>query len=460
MYTEDAEDQEDFDLRLFLVLMGNEVQKLKKLPTHPNIIQLIDYDWESKLIQSSGAQKDVLTVVLELATGGDLFNYIFALNRGFSEPIARYYFKQLIDAIEFLHTNNVVHRDLKLENLLLDDNYDLKIADFGLSTTVESSYGGGVMFTRVGTQRYMPPEMLEKNAYIGIWADLFSAGVILFVMVMGMMPTHKSAESNDYLYRYFRKKEYEEYWTIVANILNLDLGTISEDFFHLATTMIKYDFQRRFTIDEIKEHPWLKGPTASKEEVKKELESRKKEINQKMSTEQEDEDLDPDEIADNHLNALDEIERGDDEEFDANAPMRKVKIYDGTVQKLTEFFSTFKPNVLLGALINFVRHKKIECKIDTLQYKATVQMPSEEDNIVDFVFEIQKVKQAKEGDPTLVDSDDDDNWEEVLENEDSDQMYWVCFRKKRGPMSDFMQIYRNFRMFCGQLNDADKEEVE
>jgi len=139
MYTEDAEDQEDFDLRLFLVLMGNEVQKLKKLPQHKNIIQLVDYNWEGKLIQKSGVQKDVLSVVLELATGGDLFNYIFAKNQGFSEPIARYYFKQLIEAMEFMHTNNVVHRDLKLENLLLDDNYDLKIADFGLSTSVEST---------------------------------------------------------------------------------------------------------------------------------------------------------------------------------------------------------------------------------------------------------------------------------------------------------------------------------
>jgi len=97
-----------------------------------------------------------------------LFDYIFTVGRGLPENIARYYFHKLIDSLQFLHENNVVHRDLKLENLLLDSDFNLKIADFGLSTTVESSYGGGVMHTRVGTERYMPPEMLEKNAYVGI----------------------------------------------------------------------------------------------------------------------------------------------------------------------------------------------------------------------------------------------------------------------------------------------------
>lgn len=168
MFVEDAEDQEDFDLSLFLTLMNNEVERLEKLPIHNNIISLIEYDWKGVYTTSKGAEKEVLYCVLDLATGGDLFDYIFTVGRGLPEDIARYYFHKLIDAIQLLHESNVVHRDLKLENLLLDGEYNLKIADFGLSTTVESSYGGGVMHTRVGTERYMPPEMLEKNAYVGI----------------------------------------------------------------------------------------------------------------------------------------------------------------------------------------------------------------------------------------------------------------------------------------------------
>ena len=168
MFVEDAEDQEDFDLSLFLTLMNNEVERLEKLPFCENIVSLIEYNWKGVMKKGNGSEKEVLYCVLDLATGGDLFDYIFTVGRGFPEKIARFYFHKLIDAIQFLHENNVVHRDLKLENLLLDNEFRLKIADFGLSTTVESSYGGGVMHTRVGTERYMPPEMLEKNAYVGI----------------------------------------------------------------------------------------------------------------------------------------------------------------------------------------------------------------------------------------------------------------------------------------------------
>ncbi len=200
MYKEDAKDQEEFDVDLFVMLMSNEVDLLKKVPSHPNIIKLIEFNDSGKLVRSSGREADVLYCVLEFAPGGDLFDYIFAVGEGFPEPVARFYFKQLFSAIEFLHQNEIVHRDMKLENLLLDGQYNLKVADFGLSTSVESELDSGVMYTRVGTERYMPPEMIEKEVYIGTYADLFAVGVICFAMVLGIMPTRRRADSTDELY--------------------------------------------------------------------------------------------------------------------------------------------------------------------------------------------------------------------------------------------------------------------
>ena len=108
---------------------------------HENIINLIDWNCKGELvIKKSGKAIQIFFIVLELVEQGDLFSFIKLKNEegGFSESYARYYFTQMLDAIEYLHsTAGVVHRDLKPENLLLSHNYKLKIADFGLSARME-----------------------------------------------------------------------------------------------------------------------------------------------------------------------------------------------------------------------------------------------------------------------------------------------------------------------------------
>ena len=306
-----------------------------------------------------------------------------------------------------------------------------------MSTTVESSYGGGVMHTRVGTERYMPPEMLEKNAYVGICADLFAAGIILFVLVVGIMPTHKTAESNDYLYKYIRKKEYEKYWTVISKLLNLDLSGISEDFFHLVTTMIKYDYKKRFTVEEIKSHPWMKGPIASETEVRKELAARKAEIKKRLNDTNEDDENE--ELADVHKQGFNDAERGDEDEWNEEEIDRKIRLYDPEFSAITQFFSTFKPNVLLGAVHNFCKDKKLSFELSKEEYSATVQMPSEDENIVDFVAEVLKVKKNA--------TVEEDWLVPVEEDDDEDVKYWVTFRKKRGPKQDFVKIFKKLQIF-------------
>ena len=127
-------------------------------------------------------------VVLKLASHGCLCNILSESGR-FSEPVARYYMKQLLEGLDHCHYSGITHRDLKADNLLLDENYDLKIADFGFAGPNSGSNGTGLHKSQVGTKRYMAPEITTSTkGYRGPPADLFAVGVLLFVMVTARFP--------------------------------------------------------------------------------------------------------------------------------------------------------------------------------------------------------------------------------------------------------------------------------
>lgn len=119
----------------------------------------------------------------------------------------------MLDAIEYLHnTAGVVHRDLKPENLLLSHDYQLKIADFGLSARLEGDQGTGIHYSAVGTRQYQAPEVLEQRSYRGDRIDIFSMGVILFTMVTGAMPYLTEASVTDPLYKLILRRSKQDYW--------------------------------------------------------------------------------------------------------------------------------------------------------------------------------------------------------------------------------------------------------
>lgn len=117
----------------FLELVENEVQTMMNLD-HPNIVNCLGYEESATLKKQNGTEKDVLYIALELATGGELFDFIATTGK-FSEPVARYYFKQLIEGLDHIHSKGVSHRDIKPENVLLDSEFNLKLADFGFSSS-------------------------------------------------------------------------------------------------------------------------------------------------------------------------------------------------------------------------------------------------------------------------------------------------------------------------------------
>lgn len=140
-------------------LVLNEIS-IMNLITHPNIVNLLNYSMSDLLIKPNGESKDVYYLSLELAPGGELFDFL-AETGSFSEELTRYYFKQLVDAFAYLNENGISHRDLKPENIMFDQDYNLKIADFGFSSAKPLN------FSKKGTLNYMAPEVLEGCAYNG-----------------------------------------------------------------------------------------------------------------------------------------------------------------------------------------------------------------------------------------------------------------------------------------------------
>ena len=137
-----------------------------------------------------------LGIVMEYASGGELFDRICAKGR-FSEPEARYFFQQLLAGVGYCHSLGVAHRDLKLENALLDgaEPPRLKICDFGYS---KSSLLHSAAKSTVGTPAYIAPEVLRRAGYDGAKADAWSCGVTLFVMLVGAYPFEDPAKPRDF----------------------------------------------------------------------------------------------------------------------------------------------------------------------------------------------------------------------------------------------------------------------
>ncbi|KAH9766567.1 CBL-interacting serine/threonine-protein kinase 1 [Citrus sinensis] len=148
-----------------------------KLLKHPNVVRLHEVL----------ASKSKIYMVLEYVTGGELFDKIASKGR-LQEAEGRKLFQQLIDGVSYCHNKGVFHRDLKLENILLDSKGNIKISDFGLSALPQHFRDDGLLHTTCGSPNYVAPEVLANRGYDGATSDIWSCGVILYVILTGYLP--------------------------------------------------------------------------------------------------------------------------------------------------------------------------------------------------------------------------------------------------------------------------------
>lgn len=200
-----------------------------RLLNHPHIIKLFD------VIKTN----DDIIMVIEYA-GKELFEYIVQ-NGKMDDDKARRFFQQIIAAVEYCHSHKIVHRDLKPENLLLDENLNIKIADFGLSNIMTD---GNFLKTSCGSPNYAAPEVISGKLYAGPEVDVWSCGVILYVMLCGRLPF------DDELIPALFKKISNGVYTLPHDL--------SQGAKNLLTRMLVVNPLNRITIHEIMEDEWFK----------------------------------------------------------------------------------------------------------------------------------------------------------------------------------------------------------
>jgi len=155
-------------------------------------------------------------MVLEFCAGGEIFYHMNKVQR-FSEKVSKFYFAEILLAIEYLHANNVFYRDLKPENILLDDEGHIKLADFGISRINFSERDRSTSFC--GSPEYMSPEMLRASRVHGRCVDFYALGALLYEMLTGL-PPHFS-ENRDEMYKRILNNnvEYPRYLSPMAKSL-------------------------------------------------------------------------------------------------------------------------------------------------------------------------------------------------------------------------------------------------
>ncbi|KAG9392562.1 Protein kinase domain [Carpediemonas membranifera] len=219
-----------------LTHIRTEVACLRMLD-HPNVVNL------REVLASSSH----IYLVMELVTGGELLDRL-ALERHFPVGVARRYMIQLLSAVDHCHKKGIVHRDLKPENILLDEHGNAKISDFGLSALYVQGFRATMLATCCGSPHYVAPEVVSRGKYDGRLADMWSLGVLLYVMLTGCVP--------------FSGKDMKGLFSRIKAGRFAIPAEVPADAASLIRRLLVVDPTRRATMAEVAQHPFVQGKLA------------------------------------------------------------------------------------------------------------------------------------------------------------------------------------------------------
>jgi len=255
-------------------LIHTEIKCLTKIK-HVNVMKIYAYNLDVKYPLTDGGTLETIMLVLEYCRGGELFDILYYAER-LNEISARTYFHQLVCGLQAIHEAGIVHRDIKPQNLLLDRSFNLKICDFGLSKIFETGSIKLMKTTHVGTRGYQAPEIVKREKNYTKAVDIFSAGVVLFLLLAGY-PPFEAAHHTDKWFNPLTLGDSAKFWHYHRK------AGLSEDAKILLDGMFSHKARNRWTLQEIIKCNWFNNKVLKEGEIKSIIIGRYKEARKKKN---------------------------------------------------------------------------------------------------------------------------------------------------------------------------------
>ena len=243
--------------------LNSNSENMKKIKYETNLMKKLNHPNITKILELF-EDKEYILIIMEYINGGNLFSFL-KKHRKVSEKTAKLLYRQIILGIKYMHQQGIVHRDIKLENILIDLNNNIKICDFGIGRVLSSP--AQPLFDQCGTPMYIAPEILlcsKEKGYKGFPVDIWSSGIVLYILLSGTLPfsfknsSSSLSESNESNLSEDNNNNTELQYSII-NKEPKEIENISKEAEDLLKKILKKNPEKRITCEEILNHPWMKG---------------------------------------------------------------------------------------------------------------------------------------------------------------------------------------------------------
>ena len=424
----------------------NEINILQEVKQYhcPYIINIID-SGEGMVIRNNRITKERKYFILEKEKYGNIYDYIFYKNQGLGEPCSKILFQKILIGFQCLHKHNICHRDIKLDNILLDENFSPKICDFGFAC-----FNSSKLVFKGGTDNYKPPEANGITEYDGIKGDIFYLASVLMVLTTGQSAFEIPIRRDSVFKRIILNRD-DLFWDKMDRELKLKEIFLSQEFKDLYWKMISFDPQKRPTIDEILKHPWfqeindikknnLKRLKELEEEIKNFFENLYPSVKEVLANKLDEDDKESMEATYNKS-----ISNNEDKEVQAFNSNAKPKFLNSpmNIKYCINIKGNLEPVNFMNKLCKMIKDEFgiLKCYINTdpdiLKFNISILKETEKDETENEV----KDKECNEEEDNNEDEEENNDIKMQIKLYKDSEKYILRFKETKGNRKDFLNKY-------------------